>query len=198
MKIIKLNDSKPYTVFRNYYESAIKNNQTSHDAISISSFNSLSNEVESRFVNLKYIDGEKWTFFSNYNSNKADNFKEHNQISALIYWNSINVQIRMKALIYKTSSKFSDKHFSTRTLEKNALAISSDQSKIINSYDDVVKNYRTTLNKKDLLMQRPIFWGGYSFIPYYFEFWEGNDSRLNKREVFIQQDDLWINQILQP
>ena len=39
-------------------------------------------------------------FFFNYSSPKSkDFFESHNQITALIYWNSINVQIRMKAKI---------------------------------------------------------------------------------------------------
>ena len=45
---------------------------------------------------------------------------------------------------------------------------------------------------------RPYFWGGFSFIPYYFEFWQGHKNRLNKRRVFEQQDDEWIERLLQP
>ena len=45
---------------------------------------------------------------------------------------------------------------------------------------------------------RPNFWGGYSFTPYYFEFWQGHENRLNKRHVFEQQDDEWIERFLQP
>ena len=68
-------------------------------------------EVEARYVNLKYIANNEWIFFSNYNSPKAQQFKSHNQVSVLIFWPSINTQIRMKALISKLLLEFSDEHF---------------------------------------------------------------------------------------
>ena len=43
----------------------------------------------------------------------------------------------MKAKISKTSDEFSDQHFQGRTKEKNALAISSNQSEIIDSFDEL-------------------------------------------------------------
>jgi pyridoxamine 5'-phosphate oxidase len=48
------------------------------------------------------------------------------------------------------------------------------------------------------LKKCPEFWGGYAFTPYYFEFWEGHQSRLNKREVYKKNDDNWKHLILQP
>ena len=42
------------------------------------------------------------------------------------------------------------------------------------------------------------YWGGFAFIPYYFEFWEGNTSRLNKRDVYKIQNDEWNHTIIEP
>ena len=61
----------------------------------------------------------------------------------------------------------------------------------------MLKNYENTL-KRDNLGECPEYWGGYSFIPYYFEFWEGHKSRINKREVYEIKDNKWINYFLQP
>ena len=189
---------KPYILFQSLYQKALDNGQRGVEAISVSSFNKGANEVEARYVNLKYIDVNEWIFFSNYNSPKAHQFESHNQVSVLIYWESINTQIRMKAKIFKTSSEFSDKHFQGRTKEKNALAISSNQSQVIDSFDEVTKNFNETLEIMTSETPRPDFWGGYSFIPYYFEFWQGHKNRLNKRQVFKLQDDQWKEQLLQP
>ena len=176
---------------------AKKLNQPSLDAISISSYNTSTDELDSRYVNLKYIINNEWIFFSNYNSKKSKDFLTHNQIAALVYWSSINVQVRMKAKIKKTSMEFNQKYFSDRSEDKNALAISSDQSKQIDSYSQVIENYNKTLERYDL-KKCPEYWGGYSFIPYYFEFWEGHESRLNKREVFDKTDGIWKHSFLQP
>ena len=196
-KIHNINKSQPYRVFLELFESAINENQTAIDAIAISSLDKNNLEVESRFVNLKYIIDEDWIFFSNYNSPKSQNFKSHKQISVLMYWDKIDTQIRIKANIRKTSKKFSDEHFSNRSKKKNSLAISSDQSNIIKSYEDVIKKYKKIFENSDIL-ERPSYWGGYAFKPYYFEFWEGHESRINRRRVFKFINDNWINYILEP
>lgn len=198
IKFLNLNSEKPYSYFQALYQEAIENGQKGIEAISVSSYNRASSEVEARYVNLKYIANNEWIFFSNYHSPKANQFESHSQVSILIYWASINTQIRMKAKIFKTSAEFSNEHFQGRTKEKNALAISSNQSQIIGSFDEVEKNFYETLESMTSEMVRPDFWGGYSFIPYYFEFWQGHKNRLNKRHVFELQDKEWAERFLQP
>ena len=193
----ELNQETPYLIFKEKYEDAVSSNQKNIEAVSISSYSIESKEVNSRFVNLKFVNDNNFIFFSNYDSPKSQEFKGHNQINALIFWDSINIQIRLKAVIKKTSNKYNQKYFFDRSEEKNALAISSTQSKSIDSYNQVKQNYNKSL-KNDDLKKCPEFWGGYSFTPYYFEFWEGHESRLNKREVYEKSDDSWKHLILQP
>ena len=176
IKFLNPNSEKPYIHFQSLYQEALDNGQRGIEAISVSSYNQVKNEVEARYVNLKYISNNDWIFFSNYNSPKASQFESHSQVSILIFWASINTQIRMKAKIFKTSDEFSDEHFQGRTIEKNALAISSNQSQIINSFDEVAKNFNETLQVMTPETPRPSFWGGYSFTPYYFEFWQGHEN----------------------
>ena len=198
IEINNLNQQKPYVIFNEKYKNALSAGQKNIEAISISSFNKNMNEVNSRFVNLKYIINDEWIFFSNYLSKKSADFKLHDQIAVLIYWNSINVQIRIKAQVKKTSDSISDKHFHKRSKEKNSLAISSRQSEIIDSYESVLSNYKKVFKDANSLSNRPSYWGGYSFTPYYFEFWEGHQSRLNKRTAFSLTEEKWDSVILQP
>ena len=134
--------------FLDLYQKALQENQRGIEAIAISSYDKSSNEVESRFVNLKYISGNEWIFFSNYTSKKASQFKTHNQISVSIYWNKIETQVRMKAIIRKTNQSFSDYHYQRRDTRKNALAHSSNQSKKIESYEHVQNKYNQYLKSK--------------------------------------------------
>ena len=197
IKFNNLNQEDPYILFKEKYERASKAGQKVIEAISISSFNKEMAEVDSRYVNLKFISNDEFIFFSNYDSPKALAFNSNNQIAALFYWSSINVQIRMKAQIKKTSKEFNQNYFFDRPEEKNALAISSNQSKPIDSYKQVKENFNKSL-ESDNLKKCPEYWGGYSFIPYYFEFWEGHESRINKREVFNKTDGVWKHSFLQP
>ena len=198
ISFINLNSSKPYNVFNDLYNNALDSQQENIEAVCISSYDNQSNEVNSRYVNLKYVNNDKWVFFTNYESPKNQEFRTHSQISCVFFWHRINTQIRIKAKVSKLDKESSDKHFSSRSEDKNALAISSNQSKKIISYEQVVKNYKVVLSSGDNLFERPKYWGGYYFIPYHFEFWTGHDSRINKREVFDNTDGLWKHSFLQP
>ena len=197
IEFINILQETPYLLFKEKYDEALNANQKNIEAISIASFNKKINEVDSRYVNLKFIDKDRFIFFSNYNSPKSLAFKTHNQITGLFYWSSTNVQIRIKANIEKTGTKYNQDYFKKRLPAKNALAIASFQSKKISSYEEVIKNYNETYKESNLSIC-PEYWGGFSFIPYYFEFWEGNTSRLNKRDVYKIQDDEWNHTIIEP
>ena len=192
-----LSSEAPYLILKEKYDQALFADQKIIEAMSISSFSSDLSEVNARFVNLKFVNNKEFIFFSNYNSPKSKEFKSHAQITALIFWNSINVQIRMKALVAKTSKAFNQEYFKGRDKTKNALAISSNQSVQIESYEDVTKNYNDSLKSANL-ENCPDYWGGYSFTPFYFEFWEGHKSRLNKRDVYQFENKVWKHYFLQP
>ncbi len=191
-----IGENKPNLKFKQYYLKALDADQKVIQGMAISTFNKDISEVDCRYVNLKYVIDDEWIFFTNYKSQKAKAIETHNQIAAVFYWSEINTQIRMKGTIKKASEEFSDYHFSKRSTEKNALALSSDQSSKISSYEQVEKNFLTALSENSL--DRPDFWGGYAFKPNYFEFWTGHNSRLNKREVFELKDNDWDSFILQP
>lgn len=194
---INQDNATPYKIFKNLYDEAIENSQEYIEAAAVSSFSFDDNIVDARFVNLKYLDGNEFIFFTNYNSPKANQFKSHQQVTILIFWSSINVQIRMRANINKKDNLYNDNYFNSRKREKNALAISSMQSEEIESYDQVLKNYKKTISSNKLL-RRPEYWGGYSFKPNYFEFWKGHENRINQRNVYELKNKTWKYKVVQP
>lgn len=197
IKFLNKNNSIPYSKLRNYYQDALTAKQPGIEAISISSFNKNTQEVNSRLVNLKFIDDEEFIFFSNYDSPKSIEFASHNQISAILYWSKINLQIRLKGKIKKKSRSFNINYFKSRLKEKNALAISSNQSNPISSFDEVVDKYNYTRLNSDLT-SCPINWGGFFFRPYNIEFWKGGDFRLNKRDLYEKNNEGWAHSVLEP
>lgn len=190
-------EDAPYKIFKKEYKNALKNNQESIEAVSISSYSSATEEVNSRYVNLKFVLGKEFIFFTNYHSPKAFDFFNHSQISALFYWSSTNTQIRIKAKIKKTSKDFNQKYFKDRSQQKNAISISSSQSQEIESYKSVIDNYNSAIEFANL-KKCPEYWGGFSFRPYYFEFWHGHESRINVRDVYDLKKGKWKNICLQP
>jgi len=53
----------PYLYFEDKYNKAKAAGQKNIEAISIASYNNKTREVDSRFVNLKFIDDKKFIFF---------------------------------------------------------------------------------------------------------------------------------------
>tara|TARA_Y100000991_G_scaffold175160_1_gene137116 strand:+ start:697 stop:1293 length:597 start_codon:yes stop_codon:yes gene_type:complete len=197
IKFNNLSSEAPFQIFKDKYSEALKNGQKNIEAASISSFNKEKNEVDSRFVNIKFINDKEFIFFTNYHSLKSASFKTHNQISALFFWDATNTQIRIKGFIKKTSKEFNQSYFEERSKNKNALAISSNQSKTIRDYDDVVKKFNKVKNEGNLSIC-PDYWGGYAFNVCEIEFWKGNNFRLNKRELYKNIDNEWAYSTLQP
>ena len=92
IEFINLSKETPYKIFKEKYDDAWKANQSIIEAICISSYSSIKKEVGARFVNLKYVNEKEFIFFSNYKSPKSEDFLSHDQITALFYWSSTNVQ----------------------------------------------------------------------------------------------------------
>ncbi len=195
----KQNTSKPIKKYKTFYDQAIKKNQKNIEAISVSSYNRSNKEISSRFVNIKYVEKGNFIFFTNFESPKATDFLTHSQVSLNSFWQSTNVQIRIKGNIKKLEDDLSDNHFKNRSFEKNILAISSNQSKIIDSYNEVIKKYESTMeSSKNIDIIRPKYWGGFEIIPYFYEFWIGHPNRLNERVIYMLKDNEWRNEILEP
>ena len=197
INLINKIDEEPYVKLYKLYDNALESGQSNVEAMLIASYSNETNEVDARYVNLKFISSDNFIFFSNYKSPKANQFNAHDQISAVMYWNAIDTQIRMKAKIHKVSKEFNNKYFANRQPEKNAVAISSKQSIEIDSYEKVINNYEKTLETKNL-KKCPEYWGGFEFTPYSIEFWQGNEKRINKRELFVKNEGKWVSKFLQP
>ena len=193
----RIPNEEPFLKFKEYYDLAVLKRQKSIDALAISSLLKDDLTVDSRYVNLKMIDDGKLIFFSNYESRKANQFNSHNTVSALIYWNNINIQIRIKGKISKTTNDFNQKYFSKRDIKKNSLAISSKQSEYIKSFEEVKLNFRKSLENDDLT-KCPSFWGGYAVKPFYIEFWKGDTNRCNLRTEYSLNNLSWVKRYLQP
>ena len=54
-----------------------------------------------------------------------------------------------------------------------------------------------TLKSADL-NQCPDYWGGYKFTPYFFEFWQGHEKRINKRLCYKLIDQNWAKYFVEP
>jgi pyridoxamine 5'-phosphate oxidase len=105
----------------------------------------------SRVVLLKYFSDDGFTFFTNYNSNKAKSILNNNKVSLSFYWEKMERQIIIKGQSFKTSEVVSDNYFNSRPSgSKIGALVSSDQSSVIpsrsfleNKFKKIKKNTKT-------------------------------------------------------
>ena len=76
----KIGTDKPHQLLQSFYEEALSSKQNNVEAILIASYSLTRNEVDARYVNLKFIIENDFIFFSNYQYPKAKQFNEHDQI----------------------------------------------------------------------------------------------------------------------
>ena len=133
-------------------------------------------------------------------SNKANDFKNNESVAVNFWWPSTDVQVRLEGTISKCSENFSDEHFNSREIGKNAAAIASDQSKPIESYEILKAKFeqvKEAISTGEIQHNRPPDWGGYQIKIAFFEFWEANKERLNYRECYKLENDDWRRYFLQ-
>ena len=106
-----LNQEIPYQIFKSKYDEALSKGQKHIEAAAISSFSKKSNKVNSRYVNIKFVEKDKFIFFSNYNSPKSKDFDENDHIAVLFFWPEIGFQIRMQGTVARTSSTYNQNYF---------------------------------------------------------------------------------------
>ena len=157
-------------------------------------------QPNSRVVYLRGQDKKGYWFFTNYNSRKGKELSKNKKVCILFFWNRLFRQVKMLGYVEKLSAKDSDNYFNARPRGSQIGAWASQQSASIpnrETLDESVEFYTKKFEGKKI--SRPPHWGGFRFVPSYFEFWYGRESRLHDRIVFTKQKSgKWKTERLSP
>ena len=146
IKFKNILDNEPYCKIKSFYDLALSKNEKNIQAFLIASYSSENKQVDSRYVNLKIIDADRWIFFSNYNSPKGHQFRDHPAVSALLFWQEINIQIRMKGEVSMIPSEESDKYFSLASSNTAVVDFEATDETKLSPSQSTIEN--VTLEKK--------------------------------------------------
>ncbi len=174
-------DADPIKQFQKWFEQAIKAELTMPNAMTLATAGK-NGEVSARTVLLKTYDENGFVFFTNYQSKKARQIGENNQVALLFPWLQLERQVKITGRASKISTAESLKYFITRPKGSQIGAWCSPQSDILSSRQVLemkINEMKQKFANKEIPL--PDFWGGYRVKPEIIEFWQGRSNRLHDR-----------------
>lgn len=183
-------NSDPHVQFGIWLKQAIDAKVNEPNAMCLSTVNSDS-KPSSRIVLLREFSENGYAFFTNYQSRKGDEIKNNPNASLLFFWPELERQLRIEGTVEFHSPAASDQYFSSRPRNSRIGAWSSPQSAVIKGRKEL-EELITEFDKKypSENVPRPEFWGGYLLRPNYYEFWQGRESRLHDRIIYLPDSNM--------
>ncbi len=188
----------PMLQFTQWFEQALKAEVNEPNAMSLATVDA-QGRPSSRIVLVKQFDERGFTWYTNYDSRKAQELRDRPFAALLFFWSELERQVRIEGRVERTAPEESDKYFHSRPLKSRLSAIASRQSAPIASRAELERNYEAVARQYGEEPPRPENWGGFRLVPERIEFWQGRRSRFHDRIVYERQEDgSWARQRLQP
>lgn len=153
-----------------------------------------------RIVLLKDFSEKGFLFFTNYESFKAQQLESNPKACVVFFWKELERQVRITGLVQRADPEESDTYFNSRPEESRIGALTSPQSRVIESRSWIDEQFE---KNKSMFAGRPIkrpdYWGGYVVRPVIVEFWQGRPGRLHDRlQYTLQNSNEWKIERLAP
>jgi pyridoxamine 5'-phosphate oxidase len=141
-----------------------------------------------------------FSFFTNYESRKADELAANPRGALAIHWESLGRQVRIEGPVEKLSAEQSDVYFYSRARGSQIGAWVSRQSRSSADREDLERRFAEAESLFDQReVKRPPHWGGYQVIASLIEFWEARPNRLHDRMRYERDaDGRWRTTRLDP
>ncbi len=191
-------DVDPIRQFEQWFQQTLASEVPEPNAMSLATVGK-DGKPSLRIVLLKDVDARGFTWYTNYESRKADDLQANPHAALTFHWVPLERQVRIEGRVEKVDVADSEAYFNIRPIKSRLGAIASAQSRPIESRERLEQQFAEAEAKYGEHPPRPSHWGGYRLIPEWIEFWQGRRSRLHDRIVYTRQPDgLWSLQRLQP
>ncbi len=189
----------PMDQFEHWWEEAIASNIDEVNAFVLSTIKE-DGAPASRVVLLKNYTPEGFIFFTNYESDKANEITANPAVAINFFWKELERQVRITGTVKKVNKEESEQYFHSRPIGSQVGAWSSPQSKVIPNREYLEQIVQANMEKyKEGIIPLPPHWGGYIVHPTSIEFWQGRSSRLHDRLKYsLQENHSWTKVRLAP
>ncbi len=183
--------SEPVEQIRLWIRQAVESEVLEPNAMTLSTVKE-GGSPDSRMVLLKGIEGNSVSFFTNYQSEKATDLEICPKASCCFWWPELERQLRLRGDVERVSRKESAEYFATRPRESQIGAWASDQSKLLQSRNELIQKFSEFEEKfSGSEVPVPDHWGGYRIKLIEVEFWQGRPGRLHDRIRYHKKDNQW-------
>ena len=170
----------PFEIARAWLADAEKSEPNDANAIALSTVDA-DGLPNARMVLLKEIEDNAFVFYTNYESQKAQELDQAGKAAFVLHWKSLGRQIRVRGLVEKEDGPKADEYYASRSLKSRLGAWASAQSRPLSSRASLMAEVAKVTAQKGTTPDRPPFWGGYRITPLEIEFWADGQFRLHDR-----------------
>ena len=194
---LDLND--PIQLFKEWMEEAKKTELNDPNALSLATADK--NGIPSvRIVLLKDFSKYGFTFYTNLDSPKSLHVESNPNAEMCFHWKSLQRQVRVSGSVNRVKDEIANKYFSSRDYGSKIGAWASEQSKILQNRNELLKRidgfkktYPETKN-----VPRPENWSGWILDPKTIEFWLSGQNRIHERLRYYKELNNWEKKLLNP
>jgi pyridoxamine 5'-phosphate oxidase len=190
-------DADPITQFQRWFADAVAADEFEPEAMCLATAVDL--RPSARMVLMKAVDQRGFVFYTNYESQKAQELAANPAAALVFRWTTLRRQVRVTGHAEQVSEAESDAYFASRERGSQLGAWASRQSSVLPD--------RATLDRRMAEVEarftgqpvpRPPWWGGIRVVPESIEFWQGQANRLHDRLRYTLTNEGWRVERLAP
>lgn len=190
--------NEPLSLLSKWIQEAREKGVIEPNAISLATVDE-SGAPRNRVVLLKFLEGEEVGFFTNLESDKSIEIQQTPTVSATIWWPEMERQVRIEGTAREMERSQVEEYYSSRPRKSRIGAWASDQSRTLESRDDLLRKYEEMeCEFEGTEVPLPPFWGGFRIAVDRIEYWSGRPSRLHERVVLTKTGETWSERRLYP
>jgi pyridoxamine 5'-phosphate oxidase len=183
--------------FERWFAEAVAADEFEPEAMCVAT--AVNDRPAARMVLMKAVDQRGFVFYTNYESQKADELAANPWAALVFRWTTLRRQVRVTGQAERVSEAESDAYFASRERGSQLGAWASPQSTVLPD--------RATLERRMAEVEarfagqpvpRPPWWGGIRVVPESIELWQGQPNRLHDRLRYTLTDEGWRVERLAP